>query len=118
MQANDKPILIYATFPSLQDAERIGAELVDCRLAACVNIIPGMTSIYIWNDKRQHDSECVGIIKTRQTLAEPVMDKVRSLHSYDNPALGADGRRLLGGISDLDRGADGRAEGLTCRCNK
>ena len=74
MQANDKPILIYATFPSLQDAERIGAELVDCRLAACVNIIPGMTSIYIWNDKRQHDSECVGIIKTRQTLAEPVMD--------------------------------------------
>jgi periplasmic divalent cation tolerance protein len=87
VQANDKPILIYATFPSLQDAERIGAELVDCRLAACVNIIPGMTSIYIWNDKRQHDSECVGIIKTRQTLAEPVMDKVRSLHRYDNPAL-------------------------------
>jgi periplasmic divalent cation tolerance protein len=111
LQANDKPILIYATFPSLQDAERIGAELVDCRLAACVNIILGMTSIYIWNDKRQHDSECVGIIKTRQTLAEPVMDKVRSLHS-------ADCRRRLGGISDLDRGADGRAEGLTCRCNK
>jgi periplasmic divalent cation tolerance protein len=40
VQANDKPILIYATFPSVQDAERIGAELVDCRLAACVNIIP------------------------------------------------------------------------------
>jgi periplasmic divalent cation tolerance protein len=70
VQANDKPILIYATFPSPQDAERIGAELVDCRLTACVNIIPGMTSICIWNDKRQHDSECVGI-KTRQTLAEP-----------------------------------------------
>jgi periplasmic divalent cation tolerance protein len=59
VQANDKPILIYATFPSLKDAERIGAELVDCRLAACVNIIPDMTSIYIWNDKRQYDSECV-----------------------------------------------------------
>ena len=87
MQANDKPILIYATFPSLQDAERIGGELVDCRLAACVNIIPGMTSIYIWKGERQRDSECVGIIKTRQTLAGPVMAMVRSLHSYDNPAL-------------------------------
>jgi periplasmic divalent cation tolerance protein len=87
VQANDKPILIYATFPSLQDAERIGGELVDCRLAACVNIIPGMTSIYIWKGERQRDSECVGIIKTRQTLAGPVMAMVRRLHSYDNPAL-------------------------------
>lgn len=46
-----------------------------------------MTSIYIWKDKRQRDSECVGLIKTRQALAEPVMDKVRSLHPYDSPAL-------------------------------
>ena len=87
MQANDKPILVYTTFPTLDDAERIGGELVDCGLAACVNIIPGMTSIYIWEDKRQRDSECVGIIKTRGALADAVMAKVRSLHPYDTPAL-------------------------------
>jgi periplasmic divalent cation tolerance protein len=87
VQANDKPILIYTTFPSLDEAERIGGELVDCGLAACVNIIPGMRSIYIWSNKRQHDSECVGIVKTRSALAESVMAKVRSLHPYDNPAL-------------------------------
>jgi periplasmic divalent cation tolerance protein len=87
VQANDKPILIYATFPSLEDAERIGGELVDLGLAACVNIIPGMRSIYIWNGARQSDSESVGIIKTRSALADPVMARVRSLHPYDNPAL-------------------------------
>lgn len=87
MQANNKLILIYATFPSLEDAERIGGELVDCGLAACVNIIPSMTSIYIWKDKRQRDSECVAIIKTRGALADPVMARVRSLHPYDTPAL-------------------------------
>jgi periplasmic divalent cation tolerance protein len=86
VQANDKPILIYTTFPTQDDAERIGGELVD-GLAACVNIIPGMTSIYIWKGERQRDSECVGIIKTRGALAGPVMVKVRSLHPYDNPAL-------------------------------
>ncbi|MFM9850401.1 MAG: divalent-cation tolerance protein CutA [Hyphomicrobiaceae bacterium] len=87
MQANDKPILIYTTFPSLEEAERIGGDLVHRGLAACVNIVPGMTSIYIWKGKRQRDSECVGIIKTRSALADPVMVRVRSLHPYDNPAL-------------------------------
>jgi periplasmic divalent cation tolerance protein len=87
VQANDKLILIYTTFPSLQDAERVGGELVDLGLAACVNIIPGMKSIYIWKGVRQSDSECVGIIKTRSSLSDPVTARVRSLHPYDNPAL-------------------------------
>ena len=87
MQANDKPILIYTTFPSREDAERIGGDLVDGGLAACVNIIPGMTSIYNWKGTRQRDSECVGIIKTRSALADAVTARVRALHPYDNPAV-------------------------------
>lgn len=87
MQANDKPILMYTTFASREEAERIGGDLVDGGLAACVNIIPGMTSIYNWKGKRQCDSECVGIIKTRSALADAVTARVRNLHSYDNPAL-------------------------------
>lgn len=87
MQQNDKPILIYATFPTPAEAERVGGELVDAGLAACVNIIPGMTAIYNWEGQRHRDSECVMIIKTRQQLAAEAVRKARALHSYTNPAL-------------------------------
>ncbi|MFN3746064.1 MAG: divalent-cation tolerance protein CutA [Hyphomicrobiaceae bacterium] len=83
----DEPILVYATFPSRADAERIGGQLVDERLAACVNILPGMIAIYIWEGERQQAEECAMIIKSRAGLAERIIARVRSLHSYENPAL-------------------------------
>lgn len=83
----DTPILVYATFPSSDDAELIGGRLVDDGLAACVNILPGMVSIYVWQGQRQRDSECAMIIKSRATLADRIVETVRSLHPYDNPAL-------------------------------
>ena len=83
----DKPILVYATFPSRSEAERIGGRLVEEGLAACVNILPGMVSIYIWEGKRQQDEECAMIIKSRASLAAPIIRTVRSLHPYENPAL-------------------------------
>jgi len=83
----DGPILVYATFPSRAEAERIGGRLVEHGLAACVNILPGMTAIYIWEGKRQQDEECAMIIKSRASLAEPIIRTVRSLHPYENPAL-------------------------------
>lgn len=87
MRENDKPILVYATFPSPEEAERVGTALVEEGLAACVNIIPGMTAIYIWNGERHRDSECVMIIKSRQALAAALIERARRLHPYDNPAL-------------------------------
>ena len=87
MRANDKPVLIYSTFPSAAEAERIGAALVDRGLAACVNIFPGMTAIYIWQGKRQSESEAAMIIKTRAALASEVIAETRRLHPYTNPAL-------------------------------
>jgi periplasmic divalent cation tolerance protein len=83
----DKPILVYATFPSRTEAERIGGRLVEEGLAACVNILPGMVSIYIWEGKRHQDEECAMIIKSRASLAAPIIRTVRSLHPYENPAL-------------------------------
>ncbi len=83
----DTPILVYATFPSSDEAERIGGRLVDDGLAACVNILPGMVSIYVWQGQRQRDSECAMIIKSRAALADRIVETVRSLHPYDNPAL-------------------------------
>ena len=87
MQENDKPVLIYSTFPSPEAAEAVGRELVERRLAACVNILPGMTSIYRWEGAIARDSEAVMIIKTRGSLAETVIGAVKARHSYTNPAL-------------------------------
>ena len=87
MHENDKPVLIYSTFPSPTEAERVGAALVDGGLAACVNIFPGMTAIYIWEGARQRESETAMFIKTRAALARRVIDATLSLHPYTNPAL-------------------------------
>ncbi len=87
MRENDKPVLIYSTFPSAEEAERIGGALVDRGLAACVNIFPGMTAIYVWEGKRQRESEAAMIIKTRGSLASEAIAEARKLHPYTNPAL-------------------------------
>ncbi|HRN84834.1 MAG TPA: divalent-cation tolerance protein CutA [Hyphomicrobium sp.] len=87
MQENDKAVLVYTTFPTPEAAEEVGAALVDGGVAACVNILPAMTSIYIWQGARQRDAEAVMIVKTRRTLAERVMADIRARHPYETPAL-------------------------------
>jgi len=87
VQENDKPVLVYSTFPSGEVAETMGRQLVEQRLAACVNILPGMTSIYRWEGEIARDSEVVMIIKTRASLAQAVMAAVKAEHPYTNPAL-------------------------------
>ncbi len=86
MQENDKAVLVYTTFPTPEAAETVGGALVDQGLAACVNIVAGMTSIYLWEGKRHRDAETVMLIKTRASLAEQVIAEVLERHSYDNPA--------------------------------
>src|SRR5262245_3370016 len=68
LHENDKPVLIYSTFPSVAEAERVGGSLVDQGLAACVNIVPDMVAIYRWEGKRQRESEAAMLIKTRAAL--------------------------------------------------
>jgi len=87
LDENDKPVLIYSTFPSVEEAERIGGMLVERGLAACVNIFPGMTAIYVWEGKRERGSETAMIIKTRAALASRVIAEAKKLHPYTNPAL-------------------------------
>ena len=87
MQENDKPVLIYSTFPSADAAEKTGGQLVDLRLAACVNIIPAMTSIYRWEGERQRECEAIMIIKTRKGCVDDVVAHVKGVHAYSNPAL-------------------------------
>ena len=87
MPENDKAVLVYTTFPTPEAAEEVGAALVEAGLAACVNILPGMTSIYVWQGARQRDAEAVMIVKTRRALADRVMEDIRARHSYETPAL-------------------------------
>ena len=79
--------LLYMTAGSAEEARRIGAALVDERLAACVNVIDGMTSIYRWEGAVRNDSETVLIAKTRRALVEDVVARVKALHSYRCPCV-------------------------------
>ena len=80
-------MFIYTTWPAAADAEAAGRALVERRLAACVNILPGMISHYRWEENVERAEEAVMIIKTRASLADAVSGAVRELHSYDTPAI-------------------------------
>jgi len=84
---NPSAALIYITFPTLAEAESVGQQLVQRRLVACVNILPGMVSIYRWKDAVERAEEVVMIAKTPMSLADDVTSAVRALHSYETPAI-------------------------------
>lgn len=83
----DRPVLVYTTYPSLVEAEKAGRLLVENGLAACVNILPEMRSVYRWEGKVEQASEVVMIVKTRQAQQEAVAEAVKRSHSYDTPAI-------------------------------
>lgn len=80
---------IYITTSSPEEAEAIGAAMVEARLAACANILSGITSLYWWEGKVQRDVETVLILKTRTALVDEVTAEVKRLHSYDCPCVTA-----------------------------
>jgi periplasmic divalent cation tolerance protein len=79
--------LVYMTAGSLEEARKIGKEIVSQRLAACVNIIDHMNSFYWWEGEVQDDREVIIIAKTREDLVPELTQKVVSLHSYDCPCV-------------------------------
>lgn len=78
---------IYMTAANLEEAQKIGRELISSHLAACVNLFPQMNSIYIWDGKLQEDSEVVMIAKTTEARVADLIAKVKSLHSYSCPCI-------------------------------
>jgi periplasmic divalent cation tolerance protein len=83
----ERAVFVYTTYPSLVEAERIGKAVLEQRLAACVNILPGMISHYWWQGAIERGEEVVMIIKTRASLAESVRAAVKAMHSYTTPAV-------------------------------
>ena len=83
----ERAVLLYTTWPSIVEAEKAGRAIVEKRLAACVNILPGMVSHYWWQGKIERAEEAVMLIKTRASLADAAAAAVGDLHSYDTPAI-------------------------------
>jgi periplasmic divalent cation tolerance protein len=79
--------LIYITTGSMDEAKTIGKELVSSRLAACVNIIDNMNSMYWWDGEIQDDREVIIIAKTRESIVPKLIEKVKSIHSYECPCI-------------------------------
>jgi periplasmic divalent cation tolerance protein len=83
----ERAVFVYTTWPSHVEAEKAGRALVERRLAACVNILPGMVSLYWWEGKIDRGEEAVMIIKTRASLVPAVEKAVKELHAYTIPAI-------------------------------
>ena len=84
----DSVYIVFVTSPDQETAERIAKTLVEKQLAACVNIIHGMRSIYRWEDKIVDDKELLLIIKTRtELLKDQIIPLVKDLHPYEVPEI-------------------------------
>lgn len=82
-----EPLIVLITAGSVQDAEYLAETLVRERLAACVNVLPGVVSIYRWQGAVQRDSEALMVVKTQRPLLAQLIGRVQALHSYDVPEI-------------------------------
>jgi periplasmic divalent cation tolerance protein len=79
--------LIYVTAPSREEAEQIAGTVVGERLAACANIIDGVSSIFRWKEKICRETEAVLILKTAESRTEELVARIKKLHSYECPCI-------------------------------
>ena len=80
-------ISIYAVFASAEEAERIGRTVIEERLAACINMLPPIRSIYRWKGKVESADEVAAILKTHHWRTDALMARIAELHSYDVPCI-------------------------------
>jgi periplasmic divalent cation tolerance protein len=91
-------IVVLITAGSDEEAARIAHALVDEHLAACVNIIPAIQSVFFWESKTQTTRESLLVCKSRASLLQRIIDRVKALHSYSVPEIIA--LPIFGGASD------------------
>ena len=80
-------VVALSTVGSAEEADRLARALVERRLAACVNVVPGVVSHYRWQGELQRDEERLLVIKTRAERIEALRDALRELHPYELPEL-------------------------------
>lgn len=101
-------IVIFVTTANKKEADRIARALIKEKLAACINIIGDVNSLFWWQGKLDSAREILLIIKTRKTLINKLIKKVKSLHSYEVPEIIAlpiiaGNRRYLDWINESTR---------------
>jgi periplasmic divalent cation tolerance protein len=79
--------VVYVTASSKEEGDKIGQELVTGKLAACCNVIPGITSHYVWQGSLSSDQEVLLVMKTRMALVPRIANRVKELHSYSVPEV-------------------------------
>ena len=80
-------LVVYITVPSQEVGQQIATVLVESSLAACVNIIPGVSSIYHWQGGIEQDDELLLIAKTRAILLDQFVSEVKKIHPYEVPEV-------------------------------
>ncbi len=80
-------VLVLVTFPDAEAAGAVARALVEEKLAACVNVVPGLRSIYVWEGKVCDESEAWCLIKTRKSLYAPLRDRIAAMHPYQVPEI-------------------------------
>ncbi|XP_068641076.1 protein CutA, chloroplastic isoform X2 [Aristolochia californica] len=80
-------IVVYVTVPNKEAGKKLAESIIKEKLAACVNRVPGIESVYFWDGQVQTDSEELLIIKTRESLLKPLTEHVKANHEYDLPEV-------------------------------
>jgi periplasmic divalent cation tolerance protein len=80
-------VSVYAVFASAEEAERIGRTVIEERLAACINILAPVRSIYRWQGEIQTAEEVAAILKTHHWNSDALIERISALHSYDVPCV-------------------------------
>lgn len=83
----DSIIVAYCTCPDPDTAAAISRTIVEQRLAACVNVVPGIRSFYRWEDRVEDSTEVLLVIKTLQSRIPALTEKISEIHPYDVPEL-------------------------------
>lgn len=84
---NPEPQVILCTVPDPDTAGTIASKLVSEQLAACVSIVPGITSVYRWKGAVEQDQECLLLIKTDRGMWNALESRIQSLHPYELPEI-------------------------------
>lgn len=87
IEATNEFCFLYSTYPDLDTARKAAHLVVEMKLVACVNIYPRMTSIYMYEGKREETAEFAAFFKTRRTLADQTMAALWNIHTYEVPCF-------------------------------
>jgi periplasmic divalent cation tolerance protein len=94
-------ISVYAVFANAEEAERIGRNMVEERLAACVNILGPVRSIYRWKGKIESADEVAAIFKTHHWRTDVLIERIAALHSHEVPCIVSTSiDKILGSYAD------------------